>query len=124
MITAKYIIKRIKAKRLRNAMKANLRGTQDRPRMILVKSNKYLYTQVIDDSSHQVLTTASTLEKEMKTKLKSAKNKEAAKLLGETIAARLLEKKIATVVFDRNIYAFTGRVKVFTDAAREKGIRF
>ena len=124
MITAKYIIKRIKAKRLRNAMKANLRGTQVRPRMILVRSNKYLYTQVIDDSSHQVLTTASTLEKEMKTKLKSAKNKEAAKLLGETIAARLLEKKIETVVFDRNIYAFTGRVKVFTDAAREKGIRF
>jgi large subunit ribosomal protein L18 len=124
MITAKHIIKKIKAKRLRHNLKANLRGTQARPRMILVKSNKYLYTQVIDDSSHQVLSTASTLEKEMKAKLKSAKNKEAAKLLGETIAARLLERKIEAVVFDRNVYAFTGRVKVFTDAAREKGIRF
>jgi len=90
----------------------------------LVKSNKYLYAQVIDDASHQVLTTASTLEKDLKAKLKSAKNKEAAKLLGEIIAERLQEKKIATVVFDRNVYAFAGRVKIFTDAAREKGIRF
>jgi len=124
MITAKYIIKKIKAKRLRHALKANIRGTQARPRLILVKSNKYLYTQVIDDASHQVLTTASTLEKDLKAKLKSAKNKEAAKLLGETIAERLQEKKIEAVVFDRNVYAFAGRVKIFTDAAREKGIRF
>jgi large subunit ribosomal protein L18 len=124
MITAKYVIKKVKAKRLRHALKANIRGTQARPRMILVKTNKYLYTQVIDDASHQVLTTASTLEKDLKAKLKSAKNKEAAKLLGETIAERLLEKKIEMVVFDRNIYTFAGRVKIFTDAAREKGIRF
>ena len=124
MITAKYIIKKIKAKRLRNALKANIRGTQARPRLIMVKSNKYLYSQVIDDASHQVLTTASTLEKDLKAKLKSAKNKEAAKLLGETIAERLKEKKIAAVVFDRNVYAFAGRVKIFTDTVRGKGIRF
>jgi large subunit ribosomal protein L18 len=124
MITAKYTVKKIKAKRLRNALKATIRGTQERPRLILVKSNKYLYSQVIDDASHQVLVTACTLEKELKAKLKSAKNKEAAKLLGETIAERMQEKKIAAVVFDRNVYAFAGRVKIFTDAAREKGIRF
>jgi large subunit ribosomal protein L18 len=124
MITAKYIIKRNKAKRLRNNLKANIRGTAARPRLILVKSNKYLYTQVIDDASHQVLTTASTLEKDLKAKLKSVKDKEAAKLLGETIAERLNEKKIAAVVFDRNVYAFAGRVKIFTDAVRGKGIRF
>jgi large subunit ribosomal protein L18 len=124
MITAKYIIRKIKRLRVRRALRATLSGTQERPRMIMVRSNKYLYTQVIDDASHQVLLTASTLEKDLKAKLKSAKNKEAAKLLGETIAERLKEKKIETVVFDRNVYAFTGRVKIFTDAAREKGIRF
>jgi large subunit ribosomal protein L18 len=124
MITAKYIIKKIKRQRVRSALKATLRGTQERPRLIMVKSNKYLYTQVIDDASHQVLLTASTLEKDLKAKLKSAKNKEAAKLLGETIAERLKEKKIATVVFDRNMYPYTGRIKIFTDAAREKGISF
>jgi large subunit ribosomal protein L18 len=124
MITAKYIIRKVKRQRVRNAIKATLRGTPERPRMIIVKTNKYLYTQVIDDASHQVLLCASTLEKELKAKLKSAKNKEAAKLLGETIAERLKEKKIAAVVFDRNVYAYTGRVKIFSDAAREKGIRF
>jgi large subunit ribosomal protein L18 len=124
MITAKYVIKKIKRQRVRNAIKANLRGTPERPRLIMVKTNKYLYTQVIDDASHQVLLSASTLEKELKAKLKSPKNKDAAKLLGETIAERLKEKKIAAVVFDRNVYAYTGRVKIFTDAAREKGIRF
>ena len=124
MITAKYIIRKVKRLRVRRSLKANLRGTQERPRMILVRSNKYLYAQVIDDGSHQVLLTASTLEKDLKAKLKSAKNKDAAKLLGETIAERLKEKKIEAVVFDRNVYAFTGRVKIFTDAAREKGIRF
>jgi large subunit ribosomal protein L18 len=124
MITAKYIIKKIKSQRVRRTIKATLRGTPERPRLIMVKSNKYLYTQVIDDASHQVLLCASTLEKELKAKLKSAKNKDAAKLLGETIAERLKEKKIETVVFDRNVYAYAGRVKIFSDAAREKGIRF
>ena len=124
MITSKYIIKKIKRQRVRSALKATLRGTAERPRMIMVRSNKYLYTQVIDDASRQVLLSASTLEKELKAKLKSAKNKEAAKLLGETIAERLKEKKIAAVVFDRNVYPYVGRVKIFTDAAREKGIRF
>jgi len=124
MITAKYIIKKIKSQRVRRTIKATLRGTPERPRLIMVKSNKYLYTQVIDDASHQVLLCASTLEKELKAKLKSAKNKEAAKLLGETIAERLKEKKIEAVVFDRNVYAYAGRVKIFSDAAREKGIRF
>jgi large subunit ribosomal protein L18 len=124
MITAKYVIKKVKRVRLRRALKANLRGTPERPRLIMVRSNKYLYTQVIDDASHQVLLSASTLEKELKAKLKSAKDKAAAKLLGETIAERLKEKKIDAVVFDRNVYAYAGRVKVFSDAAREKGIRF
>ena len=124
MITAKYIIRKIKRLRVRRSIKATLRGTPERPRLIMVRTNKYLYTQVIDDASHQVLLCASTLEKELKAKLKSAKNKEAAKLLGETIAERLKEKKIESVVFDRNVYAYAGRVKIFSDAAREKGIRF
>jgi large subunit ribosomal protein L18 len=124
MITPKYKIRKIKRQRVRSSIKATLRGTAERPRLIMVRTNKYLYTQVIDDASHQVLLCASTLEKELKAKLKSAKNKDAAKLLGETIAERLKEKKIAAVVFDRNVYAYTGRVKIFSDAAREKGIRF
>lgn len=124
MIKAKYIVKKVKRQRVRRAIQARLRGTAERPRLIMVRSNQYLYAQVIDDASRQVLLSATTLEKELKGKLKSAKDKAAAKLLGETIAARLKEKKIEAVVFDRNVYNYAGRVKVFSDAAREKGIRF
>lgn len=124
MIKAKYLIQKDRRRRVRRAIRAALQGTAERPRLILVKSNKYLYAQAIDDDRRQVLLCASTLEKDLKGQLKSAKDKAAAKLLGETIAARLQEKKIAAVVFDRNVYRYAGRVKVFSDAAREKGIRF
>ena len=124
MIKAKYLIQKDRCRRVRHAIRATLRGTPVRPRLILVKSNKYLYTQAVDDASQRVLLCASTLEKGLKGQLKSAKDKAAAKLLGETIAERLKAQKIEAVVFDRNVYRYAGRVKVFSDAAREKGIRF
>ena len=71
-----------------------------------------------------VLASACSLEKDLKAQLKSAKNRDAAKVLGETIATRCQEKNISMVVFDRNVYTFGGCVKVFADAARAKGIRF
>ena len=124
MITPKYVIKNRKKTRLRKSLRKILNGTADRPRMIVVRSNKYLYTQVYDDVKGKVLATASTLEKEIKTTLKSTKDKEAAKAIGKVIASRLKKKKIKSVVFDRNIYPFTGRIKVFADSARENGIKF
>ena len=92
--------------------------------MIIFRSNKYLYSQVYDDVNGKVLAHASTLEKEVKSKLKSTKDKEAAKVMGEVIADRLKKLKIKEVVFDRNIYSFAGRVKVFADSVREKGLKF
>jgi large subunit ribosomal protein L18 len=92
--------------------------------MIIFKSNKYLYTQVYDDESRKVLTTASTIEKEVKSQLKSAKDSEAAKLMGKLIAERLKKMKIKQVIFDRNVYPYMGRVKAFADSARENGIKF
>ena len=124
MITPKYIVKKGRKERMRMALRKKIKGTADKPRMIIVKSNKYLYTQVVDDSHGKVLTAASTLEKDLKAKLKSVKGKEAAKLMGEVIAERLKEKNIKTIVFDRNTYSYAGRVKIFADAAREKGIDF
>lgn len=124
MITPKYITKKEKKDRIRQTIRKKINGVTEKPRMIIVKSNKYLYTQVVDDTCGHVLASASTLEKALRTQLKSANNKDAAKLLGETIAARLQEKNIANVVFDRNVYQYTGCVKVFADAAREKGIQF
>jgi large subunit ribosomal protein L18 len=124
MITPKYIVKKGRKERMRMTLRKKIKGTADKPRMIIVKSNKYLYTQVVDDSHGKVLTAASTLEKDLKAKLKSVKGKEAAKLMGEVIAERLKEKNIKTIVFDRNTYSYAGRVKIFADAAREKGIDF
>jgi large subunit ribosomal protein L18 len=124
MITPKYIIKRKRKIRLRKSVRKNLSGTPDRPRMIIIKSNKFLYTQVVDDENFKVLASASTLEKEIKSQLKSTKDKEAAKLMGKVIAERLKEKKITSVAFDRNIYPFMGRLKVFADSARENGLKF
>ncbi len=124
MITPKYEIIKKRKERLRKSIRKDVNGTAERPRMIIVRTNKYLYTQVIDDIAGNVLACASTLEKDVKAQLKSTKDKEAAKAIGKVIADRLKEKKIKAVVFDRNIYPFTGRVKVFADSARENGIKF
>lgn len=124
MIKPKYISKNIRNRRLRKSIRKKLNGTKENPRMIIFKSNKYLYTQVYNDLNGTVITSASTIEKEVKEKLKSTKDKDAAKIMGEVIADRLKKKKIKQVVFDRNIYPFMGRVKIFADSARKKGIKF
>ncbi|MEN8154216.1 MAG: 50S ribosomal protein L18 [Acidobacteriota bacterium] len=124
MIRAKFIDKKKRKNRLRKSIRKNLNGNPEKPRMIIFKSNKYLYTQVYDDLNGKVLAHASTLEKEVKAKLKSTKDIDAAKVMGEVIADRLKKLKIKTVVFDRNVYSYAGRVKSFADSAREKGIKF
>ncbi len=124
MITPKYIIKKTKRLRLRKSIRKKINGTADKPRLIIIKTNKYLYSQAIDDSEGKVIASATTLEKDIKSKLKSTKDIEAAKELGKIIAQRLKDKKIEKVVFDRNIYPFMGRVKAFADSARENGIKF
>lgn len=124
MITPKYIIKDQRTARVRKTIRKKISGSPERPRMIVVRSNKYIYTQVIDDLNHLVLASASTLEKGLAESLKSKKDLSAAKTLGKVIAERLKEKKIEEVVFDRNVYAFMGRIKAFADAARENGLKF
>lgn len=123
MIKPKYISKGIKKRRLRKSIRKKLNGTPEKPRLIVFISNKYLYTQVYDDLSGKVLASASTIEKEVKSNLKSTKDLAAAKAVGEVIAERLKKKKIKNVVFDRNFYPYMGRVKALADSAREKGIK-
>lgn len=123
MITPKYILKNRRKQRIRKSIKKKIYGTTERPRLIVFRSNKYLYAQVYDDSEARVLTHVSTLEKDVGSKLKSLKDKEAAKEMGKVMAKRLKAKKIKTVVFDRNTYDFKGRVKIFADTVRENGIK-
>lgn len=116
--------RKIRRGRLRKRIRAKIQGTVDRPRLHVFKSNVYVYTQVIDDQAHAVLASASTLEKEFKEKSRNGKNKEACTLLGEMLAGRLKERRIESIVFDRGIYPYHGRVKALAEAMRKEGIRF
>lgn len=105
-------------------MKGKIFGTEARPRLVIFKSLKHLYVQLIDDEKQHTLLSLSTLNKEYFGELKSKKNKEAARILGEKIAEKSLEKGIKQVVFDRNGYKYHGKLKIFADTARSKGLIF
>ena len=104
-------------KRVRN----KISGTAERPRLCVFRSNSNLYVQVIDDVAGNTLVSASTLDKEVKTK---HANKEAAKEVGKLIAKKATEKNITEVVFDRGGYIYHGVVKELAEAAREGGLKF
>ncbi len=102
-------------------VRRKISGTAERPRLCVYRSNTNLYVQVIDDVAMKTLVSASTLDKDVKTK---RANKEAAKELGTLIAKKALDKKIDTVVFDRGGYIYHGVVKELAEAAREGGLKF
>ena len=115
--------KEVKAK-IRKRIRAKIRGTAGRPRVYIFKSNRYIYAQAIDDDKGAVLASACTLEKAFKEQAKNFKNKGACDRLGEVLAGRLQEKKIQTIVFDRGIYPYHGKVKAVAEALRKGGLVF
>ncbi|MBR1403816.1 MAG: 50S ribosomal protein L18 [Treponema sp.] len=102
-------------------IRKSIYGTAERPRMTVYRSNTNLYAQVIDDDKGHTLASISTLEKEF-ADLKP--NTEGAAKLGEAFGKRLQDKKITTVVFDRNGYLYHGVVKALADGTRKAGIIF
>ena len=102
-------------------VRRKISGTAERPRLCVYRSNTNLYVQIIDDVAGNTLVSASTLDKEVKTK---HANKLAAKEVGALIAKRAADKKIETVVFDRGGYIYHGVVKELAEAAREGGLKF
>ena len=99
-------------------------GTPERPRLNVYRSNNHIYAQIIDDTVGQTLVSASTLDKELKEKLSSTHDKEAAKLVGELVGKRALDRDIVEVVFDRGGYIYHGRIKELAEGAREAGLKF
>ncbi len=124
MYKNKVTLKKIAKERIRKRIRKKIRGTSDRPRVYVFKSNRYMYTQVIDDENGHILVSASTLEKEFKEKNKNYKNMEVSQALGGILAKRLKKKKIERVIFDRGIYPYHGRIKALTEAMRKGGIIF
>ena len=105
-------------------MRFTLNGTSERPRLNVYRSLNHIYAQVIDDEQRITLASASTLDKEVVSMIGDMTKKEAAKVVGEIVAKRALEKGVKKVIFDRGGYLYTGRVASVADGAREAGLDF
>lgn len=110
--------KNTKRIRLKAKIRSRIQGTKERPRLSVFRSNKFIYAQVIDDVSGKTLTQASDVKAKKGTKTERAKE------VGKTIAEVCLKEKISQVVFDRNGFKYTGRIKLVADAARAGGLKF
>jgi large subunit ribosomal protein L18 len=93
-------------------------------RLSVHKTPRHMYAQVTTPDGAKTLVCASTLDKELRTKLKSTGNVDAAKEVGKLVAKRALEAGISAVAFDRSGYMYHGRIKALADAAREGGLEF
>ena len=114
------------AKRLQRhkRVRKKISGTTQRPRLCVFRSSNNIYAQIIDDTNRVTLVAASSLEADVKGAVNHTGNKEAAKLVGQLVAKKAVEKGITEVVFDRGGYLYHGRIKELAEAAREAGLKF
>ncbi|MCD4666117.1 MAG: 50S ribosomal protein L18 [Bacteroidales bacterium] len=122
-------IKKNKKKSARLRKKKHIRkklgGTPDRPRLVVFRSLKQIYAQLVDDTTQRTITGISSLSKELKDEVAKAKSKtDVAKIVGTGIANKAKDLKLERVVFDRNGFIYHGRIKAVADAAREGGLKF
>lgn len=104
--------------RLKKKIRTKMMGTTERPRLSVFRSNKFIYAQVIDDMAGKTLVSASDAKIDKGTKTDRAKQ------VGKMIAEACLKNKIIAVVFDRNGFKYTGRIKLVADEARVGGLKF
>ena len=93
-------------------------------RLTVHRTNAHIYAQITSPAGDTVLATASSVDKELRTQLKSGGNRKAAEMVGGRIAAKAKEKGIEQVAFDRAGYRYHGRVKALAEAARAGGLKF
>ena len=111
-------------KRVHNRIRKVVNGTPERPRMVVFRSNKQIYVQVVDDTKGITLASASSNDKALKEQCTGKNGCETAAIVGKAIAERATAKGISAVAFDRGGYLYHGRVKSLADAAREGGLKF
>lgn len=104
--------------RLKKKIRTKIQGTDARPRLTVFRSNKFIYAQVINDMTGKTLAQASDV------KITKGTKTERAKEVGNAIVASCLKNKIKKVVFDRNGFKYTGRIKLVADTARSAGLEF
>ena len=112
-----------KRKRFRVSNKAKKVASNDRFRLSISRSSKNISAQIIDDSKKITLISASSVEKDIKSKNKVNKTK-LSKIVAEKLAKKALEKKIKKIFFDRGVYKYHGRIKTFAETLRENGMEF
>jgi large subunit ribosomal protein L18 len=105
-------------------VRKNVQGTSLRPRLSVFRSLSEIYVQVIDDHEGNTVASASTIDEELRGKMKGLKKVEQAKLVGKAVAERAIGKGVKAVVFDRGGFKYSGRVKALADGAREGGLEF
>ena len=120
MKNTRYLLDRRK-ERNRSFLKKKLNG---KLRLSIFRSNKHIYCQIIDDNNMNTLLSSSTLDDNVKKKIKTSGTIEAAMEVGRDIAEKAIKKGFNSVVFDRGGYLYHGRVKSLADGAREKGLKF
>ncbi len=112
-------------RRLRRARKTRVKIAElGVVRLCVHRTNSHIYAQIIDATGGRVLTSASTAEKDLRARLKSGGNAEAARLVGQRIAEKARQVGVERVAFDRGGFAYHGRIKALADAAREHGLQF
>ena len=113
-------------RRRQRSLRKRLSGTLERPRLVVYRSAKHIYAQVVDDLAGKTLVAVSDLvpKKNPPAEAPKGKKKERAKLVGSWVAKKCLEKGIKQVVFDRAGYRYHGRISSIAAGAREAGLKF
>ena len=111
-------------RRIHYRIRKHVNGTAERPRLVVFRSNKQIYAQVIDDLKGATLVAAASNDKTLAAECKGKSGIEAAAIVGKAVAERAVAKGISEVAFDRGGYLYHGRVKSLAEAAREGGLKF
>lgn len=110
--------------KVKRRIRQKVKGTAEKPRLCVFRSNNHIYAQLIDDVVGKTILSSSTLEKSVSSELQSSSTCDASTLVGRTLAKKSLDANITTVVFDRGGRIYHGRIKALADAAREEGLKF
>ena len=108
----------------RNSCRGQIKGTKNRPRLSVYRSNENLYAQIIDDTNSTTLLACSTLDRSIRLAVSTGRTCDASRLMGEKLAELSLKKNITKIVFDRGPYLYHGRIKALADGARAGGLQF
>jgi large subunit ribosomal protein L18 len=108
----------------RESVRGRIKGTMERPRLSVYRSNENIYAQIIDDTNSKTLVACSTLDRSIKLALPTGRTCDASRLMGEKLAELSLKKNITQIVFDRGPYLYHGRIKALAEGARAGGLKF